>query len=170
VAKDHHPCPVEGCGRDFSVANLLGNHLERVHLVVQHQCQVPDCGQWYSTSQGLSNHVTKVHVSDSLKLHRCKVAGCGKGYTSSSSLKYHMRSQHWSGKDSKPFKCPHCGEGFLSARPMKHHQGTAHSVWACTSRNCAFEFQTIEELMTHRAVGFSIELRVPRADSIVENP
>jgi uncharacterized C2H2 Zn-finger protein len=166
VAEDHLLCPVKAWGRNFLSAKDLGDHLERVH----YQCQVPECGQSFSSRKGILDHISKTHVSDSSKLHKCQVEGCGKAYTAVQNLRYHMRTKHPLDGDSKPIKCPQCGDGFTAARQMKYHQGVAHGIWSCTSRDCTLEFETIEELTTHRVVGLTIGLRVLKTDSILGIP
>ena len=98
VQEGHKDYKCDTCGKSYSQAQNLRNHIRIVHDHERHKDYKCDsCGKLYSYNGLLKHHIHVVH--DGRKDHKCEP--CAKSFTSAQYLKIHIRTIHEAKKDYK---------------------------------------------------------------------
>lgn len=135
-------CPVEGCGKVFSIKKSLKIHIKR-HSGPQIACTSTDCALKFHTKTLLSMHLAKQHSTE--LRHLC--AECGLAFAVRSQLVSHANS-HVKGR---PFVCDVDGCFFASKlnSGLRHHKLSVHQANPAQCPECGKMLKSEKLISTH---------------------
>ena len=118
VDSKNHKC--EHCGKNFSRAENLKNHIKAVHEGVKaYKCDF--CEKSFPQYQHLKTHVKAIH--ERIKDQKCDY--CEKSFTQAGNLRRHIKAVH---ERVKQNKCTYCGKFFSQSGNLNKHIKTVHEV------------------------------------------
>jgi Zinc finger, C2H2 type len=132
AAVEEHRCSFPACGRTFSTACNLAQHVQR-HLdkAPAYPCRV--CGQVLSDMSNRNAHERRhcVAGTERARPYPCTHPGCGKTFTQAGHLRTHQTA-HSDSADSthrprpRVHRCPFdgCDKAYMEATALRQHQRT----------------------------------------------
>ena len=154
----NHTCHL--CGKAFSSAQYLNNHITCVHEGVKNfQCK--SCNKTFSQLGNLQRHVASVHEGAKLEKVICTI--CGK-LLSQKFLKQHMVSVHSMNNEAQ-LKCPICQKAFAENHRLKQHMNVHTGVKPYKCKYCGQCFadsgnKRNHEKTVHEGIKRSQEIKV----------
>jgi len=105
-----HVCPLEECGKRFSLKTGLNRHLLIHSGEKNFSCTL--CGKCFSAKCQLKDHMDR---HNGVKKHICDV--CEKGFLHKDKLNVHKRIH----TGERPYKCDNCEKAFVQCKDLKKH-------------------------------------------------
>lgn len=140
-----HRCPYEGCGKSYTKASKLAQHVRSHTGERPFVCDHDGCGASYMRNEHLKAHQRR-HQDPSEKAFACQEEGCELRFWTTSQLKNHVQACHAdhlstaTGASAHDYPCtePGCEQTFHKRKQLRQHirdQHAGHSQTEATDRH-----------------------------------
>lgn len=131
---DAHRCPYEGCGKSYTKASKLAQHIRSHTGERPFVCDHEGCGASYMRNEHLKAHQRR-HQDPSDKPFACQEEGCTLRFWTTSQLKNHVQACHAdhlstaTGASAHDYPCtePGCEQTFHKRKQLRQHIRDHHA-------------------------------------------
>lgn len=139
---DQFVCTWPSCGRTFSRAAKLADHLNSHQGIRPHQCN--QCGKSFTRADHLKRHALTHREPTTPAQFECEI--CRKTFSLRHQLNRHARTH----RNETKIRCEHCGETFTKTCKLNQHLSSVHQIAQPHScPQCPKTFSSERQLRKH---------------------